>query len=161
MNQKQKNTLLAAGIVSGLVSLPMTWMTIRNAEMQIPAGLGNLFDSAFQGMAFDVTGLNGHVTLLVKTPLWFVIAIAIGANVIQIMRSSNAFAIPRIALWIVAVLAAVWVTIPISFALSSGKATVGVGWFLGLFCAAAPLACLFVPDTQIPNSKLQNNDNNA
>ena len=147
MNLKQKNTLLAAGIISGLLSLPMTWMTIRNAEVQIEGGFGSLFNSAFQGMTFDVTGLNGHVTMLFKTPLWFVIGVAIAANVIQIMRSSNAFAIPKIALWIVAVGSAVWITIPILLALSSGKATLGIGWFLGVFCAAAPLICLFVPDT--------------
>ena len=158
MNPKQKNTLLAAGILSGLISLPMTWMTIRNAEMQIEGGFGNLFNSAFQGMTFDVTGLNGHVTMLFKTPLWFVIGVAIAANVIQLMRSSNAFAIPRIALWIVAVVAAVWITIPIVLALSSGKATLGIGWFLGLFCAAAPLVCLFVPETTVPESQLEKHE---
>ena len=155
MNTKQKNTLLAAGIVSGLVSLPMTWMTIRNAEMQIEGGLGDLFNSAFQGMTFDVTGLNGHVTMLFKTPLWFVVGVAIAANVIQLMKSSNAFAIPRIALWIVAVAAAVWITIPILLALSSGKATLGIGWFLGVCCAAAPLICLFVPDAISTNSRAE------
>lgn len=152
MDSKQKNTLLAAGIVSGLVSLPMTWMTIRNAEVQIEGGLGNLFNSAFQGMTFDVTGLNGHVTMLLKTPLWFVVGAAIAANVLQLMKSSNAFAIPRLALWIVAVAAAVWITIPILLALSSGKATLGIGWFLGVCCAVAPLIGLFAPETKSPNS---------
>jgi len=158
MNPKQKNTLLAAGIVSGLVSLPMTWITIRNAEMQIEGGFGNLFNSAFQGMTIDVTGLNGHVTMLFKTPLWFVIGVAIAANVLQLMRSSDAFAIPKIALWIVAVVAAIWSTIPIIMALSSGKATVGIGWFLGLCCAAAPLICLFVPDTKVETSQLETSE---
>jgi len=155
MNPKQKNTLLAAGIVSGLVSLPMTWMTIRNAEMQIEGGFGNLFNSALQGMTFDVTGLNGHVTMLFKTPLWFVVVVAIAANVLQLMRSSDAFAIPKFALWIVAVAAAVWITIPIVMALFSGKATLGIGWFLGLFCAAAPLVCLFAPDTKEEKSQVE------
>lgn len=158
MNPKQKNTLLAAGIVSGLISLPMTWMTIRNAPMQIEGGFGNLFDSAFQGMTFDVTGLNGHVTLLFKTPLWFVVAVAVGANVLQLMRSSDAFAIPRIALWIIAVVAAIWITIPIMMALSSGRATLGIGWFLGLCCAAAPLLCLVVPDTKVERTQLETSE---
>src|SRR5262245_37985838 len=137
MNEKQKNTLLAAGIVSGVVSLPMTWMTIHNAEMQMGGGLGNLFNSAFPGMTFDLTALNGHVTMLVKTPLWFVVGVAIAANVMQLMRSSAMFAISRTALWIVAIVAALWITIPILLALSSGKATLGIGWLLGLFSAAA------------------------
>jgi len=148
MNPKQKNTLLAAGIVSGLMSLPMTWMTIPTAEMQIEGG-GDLFNSAFQGMTFDITGLNGHVTLLLKTPLWFVVGIAIALNVLQLMRSSDAFAIPKSALWIVAIGAAIWITIPMIMVLSSGEATLGIGWFLGLCCAAAPLVCLFVPDTKV------------
>ncbi|TWU34529.1 hypothetical protein Q31b_54830 [Novipirellula aureliae] len=160
MNAKQKNTILAAGIVSGLVSLPMTWMTIRNAEMQIEGGFGNLFNSAFQGMTFDVTGLNGHVTLLFKTPLWFVVAVAIAANVLQLMRSSDAFAIPKIALWIVAIGAAIWITTPIGLALSSGKATLGIGWFLGLACASAPLVCLFMPDTEMGRAEHNANDTN-
>ena len=147
MDPKLKNTLLAAGIVSGVVSLPLTWMTIRNADMRIEGELGNVFNSMFQGMTFDVTGLNGHVTLLFNTPLWFVIGVAIAANVIQLMRASNWFAIPRIALWIVAVVAALWITIPILLVMSTGKATLGLGWFLGLFSAAAPLVCLFVPNT--------------
>jgi hypothetical protein len=146
MNSKTKNTILAAGIVSGLASLPLTWMTIHNASMNVEGGLGELFNSAFQGMTFDVTALNGHVTLLIKTPLWFVVAVAIAANVIQLMRHSNAFAIPKIALWIAAVMAAAWIAIPVLVALSSGKVTLGIGFLLGLLCAAAPLVCLIADD---------------
>ncbi len=97
--------------------------------------------------------------MLFKTPLWFVVVVAIAANILQLMRSSNAFSIPRIALWIVAIVAAVWITIPIMLALSSGKATLGIDWFFGLFCAAAPLACLFVPDTNITSSEFNHNEN--
>jgi hypothetical protein len=149
MNPKQKNTLLAAGIVSGLLSLPMTWMTIRNAEFNIEGGFGDLFNSAFQGMTLDVTGLNGHVTLLFKTPLWFIVAIAIAANALQLMRSSDMFAIPKRALQIVVIGATFWVTVPIINVLLTGEATLGIGALLGLCCAAAPLVCLFVPDTKV------------
>ena len=149
MNPKQKNTLLAAGIVSGLLSLPMTWMTIRNAEFNIEGGFGDLFNSAFQGMTFDITGLNGNVTLLFKTPLWFIVAIAIAANALQLMRSSEMFAIPKGALRIVVIGATFWVTVPIINVLLTGEATLGIGALLGLCCAAAPLVCLFVPDTKV------------
>ena len=149
MNPKQKNTLLAAGIVSGLMSLPMTWMTIRNADVKINGGFGDMLDSAFQGMTFDVTGLNGHVTLLFKTPLWFVVAIAIVANALQLMRSSDVFVIPKSALRIVVIGATIWVTLPMINVLLTGDATLGIGALLGLCCAAAPLVCLFVPDTKV------------
>ncbi len=149
MNPKQKNTLLAAGIVSGLMSLPMTWMTIRNADVKINGGFGDLLDSAFQGMTFDVTGLNGHVTLLFKTPLWFIVAIAIAANALQLMRSSDVFAIPKSALRIVVIGATIWVILPIINVLLTGDATLGIGALLGLSCAAAPLVCLFVTDTKV------------
>lgn len=156
MDPKLKNTLLAAGIVFGLVSLPMTWMTIRNAQIQIEgSSLGEIFNSAFPMMTINVTGLNGHVTMLFKTPLWGVIGAAIAANVLQLMRSSNAFAVPRVALWITAIGAAVWVTIPVLLALSSGRATLGIGWFLGCCCAAVPLICLVVPDTKMMNPTAQ------
>lgn len=153
MNAKQKNTLLAVGIVSGLLSLPMTWMTIYNAEVQVGGGLGNAFNTAFQNMIFNVTGLNGQVTVFFTAPLWFVVGVAIAANVMQMMRSSGAFAIPKIALWVFAVVAAVWITIPMLLVLSSGKATLGIGWFLGVFCAAAPLICVSVPDTVAANTR--------
>jgi hypothetical protein len=149
MNPKQKNTLLAAGIISGLMSLPMTWMTIRNADIKINGGFGDLLDSAFQGMTFDVTGLNGYVTFLFKTPLWFLVAIAIVANALQLMRSSDVFAIPKSAIRIVAIAASIWVTVPTINVLLTGEATLGIGALLGLCCAAAPLVCLFVPDTKV------------
>lgn len=137
MNPKQKNTLLAAGIVSGLLSLPMTWMTIRNADIKINGGFGDLLDSAFQGMTFDVTGVNGHVTLLFKTPLWFVVAISIAANAVLLMRSSDMFAIPKRALRIVVIGATFWVTVPMINVLLTGDATLGIGALLGLCCGCA------------------------
>lgn len=152
MDPKQKNSLVAAGIVSGLVSLPMTWMTIRNAQIQFEGGLGGLFNHSFPGMTIDVTGLNGHVTMLFKTPLWFVVLVAIAANVLQIMKSSKAFAIPKTAQWTIAIASAVWIAIPALLAVSSGNATLGIGWFLGVCCAAAPLICLFAPDSISMNS---------
>lgn len=158
MNPKQKNTLLAAGVISGLMSLPMTWMTIRNADIKINGGFGDLFDSAFQGMTFDVTGLNGYVTLLFKTPLWFVVSIAIAANALQLMRSSDVFAIPKSAIRIVAIAATIWVTIPIINVLLTGDATLGIGALLGFCCAGAPLVCHFVPDTKLEIQEINTAD---
>jgi hypothetical protein len=145
MSPKQKNTALVAAIVSGLFSLPLTWMTLRNAQMQIGGGIGDLISSTFPGFAFDVTGLNGHVTLLLKTPLWFIVCIAISASVLQLMRPSQTFAIPRLAMWGTAIVGVVWTTVPVTIVLVTGKASVGIGWLLGLFCAFVPLVCLLRP----------------
>jgi len=54
-----------------------------------------MFNSAFGGMTIDVTGLNGHVTFLFKTPIWFIVCVAIAANALQLMGNSKTFAIPK------------------------------------------------------------------
>jgi hypothetical protein len=59
------------------------------------------------------------------------------------------FAIPKGALRIVVIGATFWVTVPIINVLLTGEATLGIGALLGLCCAAAPLVCLFVPDTKV------------
>lgn len=146
MNQKQKTTLLVAGIVSGLLSLPMTWLTIPNAQLQFNGGFGEAFNSAFPGIPFNITGLNGNLTLLVNTPLWFVIGITIAANVVQLLQSLGIFSISKIVLRITAILAATWITIPMIIAVTSGKVVPGIGLVLGMLSAAAALICLFIPD---------------
>ena len=83
MKQQHKNSLLALAIFCGLLSLPMTWLTIRDAQIQ--SGFGEMFNSAFGGITIDVTGLNGHLTFLVKTPIWFIVLLAIAASSLQLM----------------------------------------------------------------------------
>lgn len=107
MNAKQKNSLLAAAIVAGLLSLPMNWLTIRGA--QVEGGFGMFFPG---NLTVDVTGLSGYVTFLFKTPLWFIVCVAISAGVLQLMRYTQAFAVPKFAEWAVAVVGLVWITVP-------------------------------------------------
>ncbi len=141
MTQPQKNTALAAAIVAALLSLPLTWMTIQNAQIQ--GGFGNMFNS-FGGMTINVTALNGHVTLLFKTPIWFIVCIAIVANVLQLMAGSKSFAIPKFAQWATAIIATAWIGLTVILAISSGKATLGIGAMLGLLSAVIPIICLFM-----------------
>lgn len=143
MTRQQRNTALAAAILAGVLSLPLTWMTIRGAQVQSP--LGDMFNSAFGPMTVSITGLNGHVTFLAKTPIWLIVGVAIAASVLQLMRHSAAFAIPRAAEWLSAILAVAWVSIVIVLALLSDTASIGVGSLLGLLSAVIPLACLIVP----------------
>lgn len=107
-----------------------------------------MFNSAFDAMTIDVTGLNGHVTFLVKTPIWFIVGMSITASVLQLMRNSTMFAIPRFAEWVTAILAVAWILLAIIVAMSSGKASLGIGAILGLTSAIIPVVCLLMPASQ-------------
>lgn len=139
MTQPQKNSALVLAMIAGLISLPMTWMTIQQVEWQ--GGFGPAFIPPFGGMKFDVTGLNGSVTFLVKTPIWFIVGVAISASLLQLMQESQTFAVPKFAIWMTPLLAVGWVLIVITLALFSGKATLGLGSLLGLFAAVVPAVC--------------------
>ncbi|GIX01047.1 MAG: hypothetical protein KatS3mg111_4379 [Pirellulaceae bacterium] len=141
MTQPQKNTALVCGIVAAVLSLPLTWMTIQNAQIQ--GGFGNMFNS-LGGMTINVTGLNGHLTFLIKTPIWFIVCVAISANVLQLMASSQSFAIPKVAQWATAIVATLWVGLAVLIAIGSGKATLGIGALLGFASAVIPVVCLFL-----------------
>ncbi|HIN96036.1 MAG TPA: hypothetical protein EYN03_10370, partial [Planctomycetes bacterium] len=152
MTQPQKNTALVFAIVAGLVSLPMTWMTLQGAEIQ--GGLGEIFNSALGEISLVVTGLNGSITFLFKTPIWFIVVIAIAASVLQLMQDSETFSIPRPAQWATAIVALAWIGLAIVMALFSGKATLGMGALLGLFSGVVPVVCLAIasPDEQAARS---------
>jgi len=153
MTQPQKNTLRAIAIVAGLLSLPLTWMTLTGATMRGP--FGNSMGSPFGGMTINVTGLNGSLTFLVKTPIWLVIGMAIAANALQLMRNTKVFAVPPVAEWGTAVVALVWVSMAILIALGSEKAGLGIGALVGLVCAAVPVVCLVIksPPDQVNDIK--------
>ncbi len=139
MNSKQKNSVLVAGILAGVISLPLPWMSISNPVLQSP--LGGSIPLPIFGQV-QVTGFNGSVTFLVTSPIWLVIALAIGASVAQFMRQSKMFEIPTFVVWAIAILALTLTIVPLIGALTSGQASPGIGWLLGLFCAAAPVICL-------------------
>jgi hypothetical protein len=143
MKQQHKNSLLALAVVAGLLSVPMTWMTIRGVRM--PGDLGDFFNSVLNEVAVEVTGLNGHFTLFIRTPIWFVVLVAIAASVVQFMRQSSTFAIPQAVEWGTAVLAVAWIVPALAIALYAGKASIGMGAILGLLSAATPIAMLCLP----------------
>lgn len=159
MNPKQKNTLLASAIIAGVLAVPMTWFTIHNPQFDLRGGpFSAMFNMQnFNGMPLNVTGFNGSVSLFgISAPLWFVAMLAIGASGLQYLRNSPTFEIPRIAEWIVATIACAWTTIPILFGLGMGKASLGMGWVLGTYCAVAPLAALFLESKRTAPRPLPN-----
>lgn len=142
MTRLPRNFLLMGAIGAGLLSLPMKWMTIQNAQIQ--GGFGGLFNS-LGGMTVNVTGLNGSVTVLVETPLWFIVCIAIIANGLQLLDGSKSLVIPRIAQLATALIAFAWIGLALVIGIFSAKATLAIGALLGLASAAIPLVCLFMP----------------
>lgn len=137
MKQESKNTFLATAVVAGLLSLPMTWMTLHNQTI-----FGGLIDG--RGVNFNATAFNGHLTFLVKTPLWFVVSVAVAASVLQFMHSSKSFSMPAALQWGIAGIAVFWMGLASWSAIASDQATPGIGLFLGLYCAVIPLAMLCV-----------------
>lgn len=142
MTQQYKNSALALAIVAGLVSLPMTWVTVT-ASIQGESE-GTRF--SFGGMAQDYTGFNSYVTNVFTIPIWVVVSIAIVACLLQLMRNTKMFAIPRVAEWGSAIISLVWIGTFVFVGMF--QATLGMGSFLGLFCAAVPIICLVTPTSE-------------
>lgn len=141
MEQKQRNTLLAAGILSGVLSLPMSWLTLG------VAGRFGPMNAAMGNMTMNITGLNGKLSLLfLSIPIWFVILLAVAANALQfdrmIDRMSDFFVIPRALVWTLAVVSQVWIVIPVLLVVASKGVRPGFGWFLGVICAGAAITSL-------------------
>lgn len=141
MTQQQKNTAALFAVIAGLTSIPLTWMTIYGGRLT--AGEGSQISIPIAKLY--VTGVNGSITVLFQTPIWFIVGIAIAANMLQLMRNSRQFAVPRFAEWLAALFGVVWIGAGISLTLFSDKITLGIGSLLGLFCAGVALLCLVVP----------------
>lgn len=160
MTQPQKNTALLAAIVMGVLSIPMTWMTVPASQMQ--GGFGDVMNS-FGPMSLDITGLNGHVTFIIKTPLWFPVGMAVAASILQLMSPSDSFAIPTALERILAVFALSWISLAIVLVVFSAKATLGIGALLGLASAVISVVCLKVipENTATSGSKDRSADDSA
>jgi hypothetical protein len=130
---------LLLSIFAGLLSLPLTWMTIVSGVNFNP-----VLSPPFSAMTLDITGLNGHVTFLFQAPLWFIACIAILANVLQFLHHTKTFAVNRTAEWLTAVIAAAWIGLALIVGLADG-ATPGIGALMALISVVIPIVCLVVP----------------
>ncbi|WP_339730280.1 hypothetical protein [uncultured Gimesia sp.] len=156
MAQPLKNTAALFAILAGLISIPLSWMTIYGA--QFTDGAGNRFPipiDEFKVLGFSVTGINGSFTFLFETPIWFLVGIAISANVLQLMHNSTQFAIPSFAEWATALFGFIGIGLGICVALFSDKVTLGIGSLMGLFCAGVALLCLVVPTSDQQDSLME------
>tara|TARA_R110002095_G_scaffold95668_2_gene83565 strand:- start:535 stop:993 length:459 start_codon:yes stop_codon:yes gene_type:complete len=141
ITQPLKNTLALFAILAGLISIPLTWMTIQGAPLPSVTG----FPVPIAVNQVKVTGINGSVTFLFQTPIWILVGIAIFSNVLQLMQTSRQFAVPPFAEWVTALFGFIWIKLGICVALLSDMITLGIGSLLGLFCAGVAVFCLVVP----------------
>jgi hypothetical protein len=130
-------------------------MTLHRANVQTFPRFGagavlrghDTFDLATSNLTdtgLDMTGLNGHVTLGIKFPIWLITCLAISVSLFLVADGFSSIAIPRLLLWAIAICSLVLTVLPLMIALRSGHATPGIGWFLGLACATTPIVVLWL-----------------
>lgn len=154
MSKANNNHVVLCAIAVGLLlcSLPTTWATINNAQIQfngVPFGNNGPFGETgpsmqfptIPGMQLNVTGFNGHITMGVKSPIWLLVLAAAGAAALGGFNAARITAVPPVALLIVIALVGLFMAVGL-FAMLSGDATLGIGAVLaiaGLGFAVPPL----------------------
>ncbi len=142
-------------MVTGPVSLPMPWMSVSGA--QIDGSLGELATATLGDITVNANAFNGHITFLVKTPIWFIVAVAIAASVLQLMENSPAFSIPPLAQWLTATAGVVWIGLVVVLPVFAENAALGIGALVGMVAAVIPLVFLWLasPDEETPQLESQ------
>lgn len=161
MNDQQRNTLLALGIALGLISIPLTWFTAKAVQVEgrwqvlfqaVEAALEEVSPELEEANEVQVTGWEGRIDVPISTPLWVIVCIALGAGVLQLMRSSDMFDVPAPIVWLAALVACAWIGGTFIYVLKTQAAELGVGAFLGLASGVIPLLCLVVPKSKAENA---------
>jgi len=131
-----KNNSIVLGIASMLalaVSLPLEWMTIRNAKMQFSGGFqgfGDMMSSSLGSMTLKITGMNGHITFLFKVPIWLIVVVGLAGVLLAFLNGLQATSFPRLVPLVPLSLSALYVGIAFIVAVGSSEATVGIGMFV-------------------------------
>jgi hypothetical protein len=153
MTNERRNSLLAFGVIAAVAAFAFTWMTVYvDPASSGPSAL--LLALSSPGFGMPLRPSNGSVKLIVSIPVWAVIVLAASSNAIQIVAQTRAFDVPRIAMWIVSLLAAAYVAIPAAVGLMSGRISLDMGWFLGMLSVSIAVYCL----ASDPNEKIVNHD---
>ena len=129
---------LLGGMIASLVSLPLTWFTLKSTmgDMTGMPGLGG-------AMSFSVSA-NGFKGLLFGIPIWLVMLVAAGAGLLQYLRAIGKFEAPPAAEWGTAIGAAAILALGMIRLITAGLMP-GIGMLLGLAGAAVPIVCLAMP----------------
>lgn len=135
MRTANKNQVVLCAIAAGLLlcSLPTTWATINNAQLQFnggPFGDGG-FNMPMPTPMFNlnVTGLNGYITMGVKLPIWL-LAIAGAATIgLAALNAADVTKVPPAALLVALAVVGLFFAVGL-VAMLSGDATLGIGYVL-------------------------------
>ena len=146
-------TLVIVGLLLLLVSIPATWMTIRNPTYSfngaplnaatLPPEVQHLFRNSGP-TELVVTGMNSHVTVGIfeKVPTPIVIGIGIIALIIYTISSTRLVPWPKASYMIPLFVSGVFVLCSMIAGISSDQASMGIGSFaaaIGLICGAIPM----------------------
>lgn len=138
MSQSANNqvALSCTAIVLLACSLPMTWLTIQNAEINFS---GSPFGNSMPGMNFpgmsglqvSVNGFNGSIGLGAKVPIWLLVIAACLAVGMGMMNQLQITSVPTLIPLAVLGIVAVFLIIGLATTFS-GEASLGFGMILAM-----------------------------
>lgn len=133
MRGANKNQVVLCAIGAGLLlcSLPTTWLTINNAQLNFNGGPfgGGSFNMPTPTISMNVTGLNGSITMGVKTPIWL-LAIAGAATIaLAALNAADVTKVPSAALLVALAVVGLFFVVGLLTTLG-GDATLGIGYVL-------------------------------
>jgi hypothetical protein len=125
--------LLGFGSLLALaVSIPLEWLTIHNATMTLDInGMPQGMPSGFGPISLTVTGLNGHLSLGVKAPIWLLIVVGMVGTALSMLNTTGVTGTPRWIPGIPLAIAAIYFLAGLLIGLS-GDASLGIGTFVAL-----------------------------
>ena len=142
MNENNSVVLGIGAMLALLVSLPLEWMMIHNGTMQFTGGFqgfGGGMPGSLGGMSLAITGFNGHITLLVKLPIWLIVIAGLTGALLAILNDRGVTTLPKFVPLLFLCLSSVYVVAAMLVAIGSSSASVGIGPFVALIGLAMGL----------------------
>jgi amino acid transporter len=137
--EKEMNSnaiVIGVGALLALViSLPLEWMTIHNAQIQFDDGfeeLEEMMSPSFGQMTVKVTGINGRITFLVELPIWLIVVVGLIGVILALLNSLGVASLPKLASLIPISLSSLYVIVALILTIASSEASLGVGIFVAL-----------------------------
>ena len=146
MDQKQKNTILLGALIAGILAFFLPWLTVILDRTEV-GGLAMLAVMMSGGEA-TLTAVNGSSSFLgVNAPIWFVLSLALIANVLPLLNYTRHFSVPRGIEGVLAFVAFAWVAsmVVLSYLHDSKGMRIEIGWVLAMVCATGPVYCFLRP----------------
>jgi len=145
IDPRKRNSAVLCGVLAALFSLPMRWMTLRDAEVTYHGnGFAREFAAALGGPErsdFDLTALNGNL-FGGAVPFWVLAMLVMGVNVLLLVRRSRLLYVPEWLPLVASLVTAAFLLVPLLVA-GSVQAELGPGWLLCFGASLVPLAYLF------------------